>query len=196
MLPLYFRRILLLGAFTFFILPGAQAQQAAASSDFRGLPVRSHLTDPSIESRVEALLKRMTLEEKVGQLVQYSAGTPTGPGTGRGDYQDMIAKGQVGSLFNIESVKNANQLQKQAVEKSRLHIPLLFGLDVIHGIVPDAPQVTAQVNQILGEADLEEPDPSRLTVFWFYTHPPIGDRIAFALHYDPWSQGREPEFIH
>ena len=72
----------------------------------------------------------------------------------------------------------------------------LYGLEVIHGIVPDAPQVTAQVNQILGETNLEEPEPSRLTVFWFYTHPPIADRITFALQYDPWSQGRQPEFIH
>jgi beta-glucosidase len=75
----------------------------------------------------------MTLEEKVGQLVQYSIGTPTGPGTGRGDYQDMIATGQVGSLFNLDDARGANHYQHIAVEKSRLHIPLLFGLDVIHG---------------------------------------------------------------
>jgi beta-glucosidase len=82
---------------------------------------------------VEALLKRMTLEEKVGQLVQYSVGTPTGPGTGRGEYQDMVARGQVGSLFNLDNAAAANRYQHLAVEKSRLHIPLLFGLDVIHG---------------------------------------------------------------
>jgi hypothetical protein len=73
----------------------------------------------------------MTVEEKVGQLVQYSVGTPTGPGTGRGDYAEMIEQGEVGSLINLDNVKQANQFQHIAVEKSRLHIPLLYGLDVI-----------------------------------------------------------------
>lgn len=91
------------------------------------------LSDPAIERKVDDLLKQMTLEEKVGQLVQYSVGAPTGPGTGRTDYEDMVAKGQVGSLFNVEDVKSANRYQHIAVGKSRLHIPLLYGLDVIHG---------------------------------------------------------------
>jgi len=76
----------------------------------------------------------MTLEEKIGQLVQYSGGQPTGPGTGRTDYEDMIAKGQIGALFNIVTAKRTNAYQRIAVEESRLHIPLLFGLDVIHGL--------------------------------------------------------------
>lgn len=72
----------------------------------------------------------------------------------------------------------------------------VFGLEVIHGVVPDSPQVAAQTFQILGEKDLEVPDPSPSVVFWFYTHPPIADRIGFALSYNPWSQGRLPEFVH
>jgi beta-glucosidase len=87
---------------------------------------------PATETRVEKLLKQMTLEEKIGQLNQYSAGSPTGPGTGRSDYEEMISKGEVGSLFNVTGEK-ANTYQKLAVEKSRLKIPLIFGLDVIHG---------------------------------------------------------------
>src|SRR5258707_2526527 len=93
----------------------------------------SPLTDPAIERRVEALLKQMTLDEKVGQLAQYSSGAPTGPRAGNADYPSMIARGAVGSLFNLDSAHAANQYQHIAVEKSRLHIPLLFGLDVIHG---------------------------------------------------------------
>src|SRR5438045_7597473 len=62
---------------------------------------RAGLSGPSSEKKIEALLRKMTLEEKVGQLVQYSAGQPTGPGTGRTDYEDMIRKGEVGALFNI-----------------------------------------------------------------------------------------------
>ena len=110
-----------------------QAPASAGPIPFHGLAVRNDLTTLPIEQRVEDLLKQMTLEEKVGQLVQYSIGTPTGPGTGRGNYDDMIASGQVGSLFNLDNVTAANHYQHIAVEKSRLHIPLLFGLDVIHG---------------------------------------------------------------
>jgi beta-glucosidase len=87
----------------------------------------------SSEQKVEALLQKMTLEEKVGQLVQYSAGQPTGPGTGRTDYDDMIRKGEIGALFNITTAKQVNTYQRIAMEGSRLRIPLLFGLDVIHG---------------------------------------------------------------
>ena len=94
---------------------------------------RSSLTDPAIEKRVEALLRQMTLEEKVGQLAQYSSGAPTGPSAGNADYPNMIARGEVGSLFNLDSAHAANQYQHIAVDKTRLHIPLLFGLDVIHG---------------------------------------------------------------
>jgi len=81
----------------------------------------------------------MTLEEKVGQLVQYSAGQPTGPGTGRTDYDDMISKGEVGALFNVTTAKQINAYQHVAVEQSRLHIPLVFGLDVIHGFRTEFP---------------------------------------------------------
>src|SRR5256886_1215802 len=81
----------------------------------------------------------MTLEEKVGQLVQYSAGQPTGPGTGRTDYDDMIRKGEVGALFNLTTARQVNAYQRVAVEQSRLHIPILFGLDVIHGFRTEFP---------------------------------------------------------
>jgi len=98
-------------------------------------PVSLHtgIYDPALDVKVNALLQEMTLEEKVGQLVQYSAGQPTGPGTGRTDYEDMIAKGQVGALFNITTAKETNRYQHIAMEKSRLKVPLVFGLDVIHG---------------------------------------------------------------
>jgi len=97
------------------------------------------VADRSLDARVESILKQMTLEEKVGQLVQYSAGQPTGPGTGRSDYEDMIARGQIGSLFNVVDPHQINSYQHIAVEKSRLHIPLLFGLDVIHGFKTEFP---------------------------------------------------------
>ena len=97
------------------------------------------VADPKLDPRVESLLRGMTLEEKIGQLVQYSAGQATGPGTGRTDYKDMIARGQIGSLLNVIDTPLINEYQRIAVEKSRLHIPLLFGLDVIHGFRTEFP---------------------------------------------------------
>jgi len=94
----------------------------------------SALTDPVIEARVNALLQQMTLEEKVGQLNQRDAfAGVTGLGEGGSRWDEAAAKGQIGSLFNMTKPAMINAVQKSAVEKSRLHIPVLFGLDVIHG---------------------------------------------------------------
>lgn len=117
---------------------GAQTGVAASTSR-SAVPVRTGIYNPGLDVKVEALLRKMTLEEKVGQLVQYSAGQPTGPGTGRTDYNDMITKGQIGALFNISTAKETNAFQRIAVEKSRLHIPIVFGLDVIHGFRTEFP---------------------------------------------------------
>ena len=111
-------------------LPAQTPSPALVSSI---VAARSSLSDANSERKIDALLQKMTLEEKVGQLVQYSAGQTTGPGTGRTDYDDMIRKGEVGALLNITTARNMNAYQRVAVEQSRLHIPLLFGLDVIHG---------------------------------------------------------------
>ena len=117
----------------------ALGQRKSSPFVARETRVRASLSDPSSEKKVGALLRKMTLEEKVGQLVQYSAGQPTGPGTGRTDYEDMIRKGEVGALFNITTAREVNAFQRIAVEQSRLHIPLLFGLDVIHGFRTEFP---------------------------------------------------------
>jgi beta-glucosidase len=90
------------------------------------------LDDPAIEQRVSKLLSQMTLEEKVGQIVHF-ADSSTGPGSPHSDYREQTALGHVGSFENITGAAETNALQKLAVEKSRLHIPLLFALDVIHG---------------------------------------------------------------
>lgn len=132
------RRFIALMSISVFASLGVRGQQDLGKA-FRSLPLQSSLADGAVERKVEDLLKQMTLEEKVGQLVQYSAGTPTGPGTGRSDYQAMIAKGLVGSLFNLEDERAANRYQRIAMEQSRLHIPLLNGLDVIHGYRTEFP---------------------------------------------------------
>jgi beta-glucosidase len=81
--------------------------------------------------RAEALLKQMTVEEKVGQMNQASGIVIPGLASEKPD--DIIAKGQVGSVLWQFDVKELNRMQHLAVEKSRLHIPLLIGFDVIHG---------------------------------------------------------------
>lgn len=117
-------------------LPAQSNNPALAPSQ---LPIGSGIYDARLDAKVESLLKKMTLAEKVGQLVQYTGGQPTGPGTGRTDYEEMITKGEIGSLFNINTAKETNAYQHIAVEKSRLHIPILFGEDVIHGFRTEFP---------------------------------------------------------
>ena len=91
------------------------------------------LVDPALQRKVEALLSRMTLEEKVGQMVQFPATNAlVGPRLAGQDFEPMIAAGQIGAL-NVSDAKRANAYQRIAVQKSRLHIPLIIGLDVIHG---------------------------------------------------------------
>jgi len=92
--------------------------------------------DP-LNKKVTALLAQMTLEEKIGQLNQLSNPyhqTGTGNTINRNeDFDEMIRKGEVGSFLNVVGVDETMRLQKIAVEKSRLGIPLIFGFDVIHG---------------------------------------------------------------
>jgi len=89
--------------------------------------------DPGVAQRVEQLLARMTLEEKVGQLNQLSGKEFTGPATDKvRSMEAEIRGGHVGSMLNIKGVADTRRLQALALE-SRLKIPLLFGLDVIHG---------------------------------------------------------------
>jgi beta-glucosidase len=84
----------------------------------------------SVETRVEALLARMTLAEKLGQLQQLDG---EGNGNFRPEQLDLIRQGRLGSTLNVRGAKRTNQLQHVAVEESRLKIPNLFGFDVIHG---------------------------------------------------------------
>jgi len=71
-----------------------------------------------------------------------------------------------------------------------------YALEVTHGLTPDSAQVAAQALQVLGEVDLEYPDPSRLDVLLTDDHPPTRDRVRFALTYNPWSKGGTGEFVH
>ena len=82
---------------------------------------------------IDALMKRMTMEEKIGQLNLPVTGDITTGQAKSSDVATKIEKGMVGGLFNLKGVDRILEVQKLAVEKSRLGIPLLFGMDVIHG---------------------------------------------------------------
>lgn len=92
--------------------------------------------DEAIEKKVDSVLELMTIDEKIGQMVQYSAGWDlTGPASSKSaqDKLDKIEKGLVGSVLNVVSVKEVRAAQELAM-KSRLKIPLIFAYDVIHGL--------------------------------------------------------------
>ena len=91
------------------------------------------LASKELNQRVETLLKTMTLDERIGQLVQYAAGYATGPNASNLKYDELVIKGQIGSMLNVVGAEATNHYQHLAMEKSRLHIPILFGQDVIHG---------------------------------------------------------------
>ncbi len=95
------------------------------------------LSSQNYEVEIETLLKKMTLEEKVGQMNQYTGFFDvTGPAPADGDNKakyDDIRNGRVGSMLNVRGAKQIREMQKLAVENSRLGIPILFGMDVIHG---------------------------------------------------------------
>ena len=82
---------------------------------------------------IDALMKKMTVEEKIGQLNLPVTGDITTGQAKSSDVATKIEKGMVGGLFNLKGVDRILEVQKLAVEKSRLGIPLLFGMDVIHG---------------------------------------------------------------
>ena len=90
-------------------------------------------------------------------------------------------------LFSIFSFA-ANPIGN-GYSRYREHQADQYALEVTHGLTPDSGQVAAQAFCLLGDIDLGDPDPNPVDVFLFYDHPPIPDRVQFALTYDPWSHG-------
>jgi beta-glucosidase len=97
---------------------------------FLSTPPSSAQRNVDIERRVSALLARMTLQEKLGQLQQLDG---QGDGNFRPEHVELVRKGLLGSTLGVRNGGRPNQLQRVAVEESRLKIPLLFGFDTIHG---------------------------------------------------------------
>jgi beta-glucosidase len=129
-MPLRFSRalvkLLTTGSTSFVLLGFLCAAQPAAQAP--AASSRSPSSDAEAARFVDDLLAKMTLEEKVGQMSQIALNTPD-----KSVRDERILKGEVGSFLFITDAKEINRLQHLAMEKSRLHIPLIFGFDVIHG---------------------------------------------------------------
>jgi Zn-dependent protease with chaperone function len=79
--------------------------------------------------------------------------------------------------------------------RTQEHAADVFGLELIHGIVPNSAQVAAHAFQALGEIDLADPNPPAFITFWMYSHPPLAERLVFAHSYDPWGKNQQPKYI-
>ena len=146
-----------------------------------------------IEERVATLLDRMTLAEKIGQMSQLNAGDGYAP-----DYLgDRLRAGRIGSVLNSENVDTVNELQRIAVEESRLGIPLLVGRDVIHGFktvmpIPLGQAATWNPELVREGAIVAAHEAARTGINW--TFAPMLDisrdarwgRIAESLGEDPY----------
>ncbi len=94
------------------------------------------------------------------------------------------------TIFNFASDPVSNAFSRHIEHQADV-----YGLEVTHGVIPDAGQAAAYSFQVEGESSLSDPDPSPLNVFLFYDHPPIADRVRLCLTYDPWAHGEPPQFV-
>jgi len=106
----------------------SRAQSPAGARTSNSTPV-----DAKMNAFISQLMSKMTLDEKIGQLNLPGAGDITTGQAANSGIAGKIEKGEVGGLFNIKTVAKIKDVQRLAVERSRLKIPLLFGMDVIHG---------------------------------------------------------------
>jgi beta-glucosidase len=162
-----------------------------------------------VEQKVSALLKQMTLEEKIGQMNQYNGFWDlTGPAPSSGNAAkkyDHLRKGYVGSMLNLRGVENVRKIQKIAVEETRLGIPLIIGFDVIHGYetlspIPLAESASWDLEAIKKSAEVAAEEAAAAGINWTFApmvdisrdarwgrvmegageDPYLGSKIAFA----------------
>jgi beta-glucosidase len=182
-----------LGAAFVWLVPSGTAQTGQPAVP----PSNAQLADPKIEARVEELLRQMTLEEKIGQLVQYNdtgdaaavvaqpAAQPdlaksgqmaaVNPMINNGvNAKQLAATGRLGSMLNTVGAERTNLYQHLAVDRSRLHIPLLFGADVIHGFrtvypVPLGLAATFDPELVRDLSHIAALEATTAGVRWFYS---------------------------
>lgn len=157
----------------------------AQNTQHRVPPSSPQLVTPAIERRVNDLLKQMTLDEKIGQLVQYNdsgyasatsavqlAANPEAKNNVNS--MELAATGRLGSMLNTVGAERTNAFQHAAVDKSRLHIPLLFGADIIHGYRTIYPQplglaATFDPELVQSLARMSAEESTTAGIRWFYS---------------------------
>lgn len=153
--------------------------------------------DAKMKTFIDALMKRMTLEEKLGQLNLPGSGDITTGQAKSSDIAGKIRKGQVGGLFNIKGVEKIREVQRIAVEESRLKIPLIFGMDVIHGYrttfpIPLALSCTWDMQAIEQSARIAAQEATSDGICWTFSpmvdiaRDPRWGRIAEGAGEDPY----------
>ncbi len=184
---------LVFAGFPSWAVAQAPAASHAGAAQGHAAKIATHasnaqLADPKLAARVEKLLHQMTLDEKIGQLVQYN---DTGDAAAAGGAKPAIAAvnpepsnpvnamqlaatGGVGSMLNTVGKDRTNTYQHLAVEKSRLHIPLLFGADVIHGFrtvypIPLGLAASFDPEMVTGLARISAEEATTAGVRWFYS---------------------------
>ena len=158
---------------------------------------KAQTQDAKMKAFVDALMKKMTLEEKIGQLNLPGSGDIVTGQAGNSDIAKKISEGKVGGLFNIKSVAKIKEVQKLAVEKSRLKIPLIFGMDVIHGYetvfpIPLGLSCSWDMNLIERSARIAAQEASADGICWTFSpmvdiaRDPRWGRIAEGSGEDPY----------
>ena len=94
---------------------------------------------------------------------------------------------QILSFISAPIANGFSRIQEHAAD--------VYGLEVIHGLVPNSEEVAAHGFQVMGDLDLSDPNPPVFITFWLYSHPPLAERLAFAHAYDPWSKGDSPKYV-
>lgn len=160
--------------------------------------------ETKMKSFVDKLMQQMTLEEKIGQLNLPGSGDIVTGQTSSSDIGKKIREGKVGGLLNIKSVEKIRDVQRVAVEESRLKIPLIFGMDVIHGYqttfpIPLAMAASFNTDLIQKMARIAATEASADGICWTYSpmvdisRDPRWGRIAESAGEDPFLGSRIAE---
>lgn len=159
-------------------------------------PMRRTSTE-QMQTFIDGLMKKMTLEEKLGQLNLPGSGDIVTGQAKSSDIAGKIREGKVGGLFNIKSVAKIKEVQRVAVEESRLKIPLIFGMDVIHGYetvfpIPLGLSCTWNMQSIERSAQIAAQEASADGICWTFSpmvdisRDPRWGRIAEGSGEDPY----------
>lgn len=158
---------------------------------------KSVADDKKMKTYIDALMKKMTIDEKIGQLNLVGSGDVTTGSMKNTGIGQKIKEGKIGAVMNVTSVEKVRDIQKIAVEESRLKIPLLFGLDVIHGYktvfpVPLAMSCSWDMELIEKSARVAATEASAVGICWTFSpmvdisRDPRWGRVAEGSGEDPY----------